>query len=142
VRLLAHQSARLAAACPVAADAFAAGVFRQGVLRAVVPGRGHEHAMDAKAVVAQDATHRERPEPQAQRDVLPGVPLEQSSLRVQVQRVLLLEPQARESQRAVPPLAQVSQLQVPERVVSEEQLLPVPGPRALPPLADASQRGE
>jgi hypothetical protein len=92
--------------------------------------------------VAQDATHRERPEPQAQRGVLLRVPLEQSSLGVQVQPVLLLELQARESQRAEPPLAQASQLQVPEHVVSEEELLLVPGPRALLPLADAPQRGE
>jgi hypothetical protein len=92
--------------------------------------------------VAQDVTHRERPEPQAQRGVLPRVPLEQSSLRVQAQRVLLLEPQAQESEREEPPLAQVSQLQVPEHAVPQEELLLVPGPRALPPLADAPQRGE
>ncbi|HEV2102029.1 MAG TPA: hypothetical protein VGR58_04545 [Candidatus Acidoferrum sp.] len=85
-RLPERQSARLAAVCPVAADALAE-VLRQDVPRAVGPERGWSDASGAKAVVAQGAARQEQRVRRAQMGAPPLV------------RALLREP----GQRASPP---------------------------------------
>lgn len=63
------QNARLAAACPVAADAFAEAALRRDVPRAVGPERESSDVLDAKVVEAQDAERRGQLARQGQRDV-------------------------------------------------------------------------
>jgi hypothetical protein len=96
-QLLKRQGARLAAACRVAADAFAESVLRRGVLPAVGPERELSGAWDAKVAVARDAACRELQELEARRGVPPEEPLAQLSPPETAQQVSLLELRARES---------------------------------------------
>jgi hypothetical protein len=85
--LQARQSARLAVAYPVAADAIAEAVLRRGA----TPGAGLERessdASGAKVVEAQDAVHRSLRELLAQPTALPQAPLARASQPVLAQRV-------------------------------------------------------
>jgi hypothetical protein len=64
-----RQSARLGAACLVAADALAGAEIRRGVPRDVDPEGASWDALDAKVVAAQGAAWREQLALQGQRDV-------------------------------------------------------------------------
>jgi len=143
-QLLKRQDARLAAACRVAADAFAEAVLRRrGVLRAVGPERELSGAWDAKVAVAQDAACRERRELQAQRGVRSEEPLAQLSPPETAQQVSLPELQARELvQTKAPLLERASRLLVPEQVVPRWDAQRVPGPLASPPPADVPAQRE
>jgi hypothetical protein len=55
-----RQSARPAAACPVAEDAIAEAALRRDVPRVVGPERASSDALDAKVVVAQGAARWEQ----------------------------------------------------------------------------------
>jgi hypothetical protein len=150
--LPARQGEPLGAAFRVAADAIVGVVLRQGVRPAVVQERGPEHEYGAKAVVAQDAEHREPRELKAQQGVPPWVPQAQV-LQGQVpqgqpsqvalaQRVLQREPQARELPPPEALRALVSPPQVPAHGVPR---VPPQGPGQLasPPLEGApAQQGE
>lgn len=65
-RLPERQSARPAAACPVAADALAEEVLRRDVPTVAGPARGSWGGSDAKAVVAQGVARQEQRALQAQ----------------------------------------------------------------------------
>jgi hypothetical protein len=95
-RLPVHQSARLAAVCPVAADALEEAALHRDVSQAVVPERGPEHAQDAMAAVAQGAVRREPRVLQTRRGVPPQAPLAPPSLPERAQVVSLREQQAQE----------------------------------------------
>ena len=135
-QLLKRQGARLAAACRVAADAFAEAVLRRGVPQAVGLERELSGAWDAKVDVVQDAECRAPEESQAQRGVPPEEPLAQWSPPEMAQQVSLLAPWARESLQAqVPLLARASRLLVPKQVAPRRDALLAPGPLASQPSA-------
>jgi len=133
-----RQGARLAAACPVVADALEEEVLRRDVPRDVGPERASSDALDAKAVVAQGVASREQLPRQAQLDV-PRLALRARSRRPErARRVLQREPQARDLVQArVPRLARVSRPLVLEHAGLEEPPPRARGPEALPPRADA-----
>jgi hypothetical protein len=143
--LPAHHGARLAAACPVAADALAEAALRRGVRRAVGPERELSGALDAKVVVAQDAARWEQQELKARQAVPPQVPQAQPSQPALAQRVSLREPgllQARESLLPEVMLqARVSPPQVPAHVAPRVSPL-VLGLLASPPPVGAPARPE
>lgn len=128
-----RQSARLAAACQVAADALAEEVLRRDVLTVAGPARGLSGVSDAKVVVAQGAARQEQRVPQAQLGVPPQARV---LLREPGQRVSPQEPQAREPQPERVLRAQASPPQVQEHGRPVEQLN-AQGQQASRPLADA-----
>ena len=131
-RLPERQSARLAAACPVGADALAEAALRRDVPRAVGPERGWWDASDAKVVVALDAARQVQRVLLAQMGVPPLAPV---LPREPGQRVSPQERQARETRRELVLLAQASRPQAQEDVRQAEQLM-AQGQQASRPLAD------
>ena len=124
-----HQSVRLAAACPVGADAIAEAVTLQDVRQMVALERGLEEEKDEEAAVAQDAVRREPRELQVQRDVPPQVQPEPALLPGPVRLALLQEPQApgHEGLLELGPETQASPQQAQER--EERQLVPRVSPQ-------------
>ena len=141
--MLKRQGARLAAACRVAADAFAEAVLRRGVLQAVGPERELSGAWDAKVAVAQDAACRAQQESQAQQGVPPEEPLAQLSPSKAARQVSPLELRARESVHAKAPLLErASRLLAPGQVVPRWDAQWMLGPVASPPPGDAPAERE
>ena len=131
-RLQGRQSARLAAACPVGADALAEEVLRRDAPRAVGPGGASWDALDATVVVAQDAARQVQRVLQAQMGVPPLAPVLPRELGL---RVSPRGRQGPELQRELVLQAQASPPQVREHVQPAEQLK-AQGQQASRPLAD------